>query len=191
MSYCPWNRKESNTTEQITHTHTHRKQNQNTVGRPTVGSCCSVTKLCLTLWDPVDCSTPASCVLLCLWSLLKFMSTDAIQTSYPLLPSCPFAFNLSQHQCLFQRVSSLHQVAKVLEIQLQHQSFQWIFRVDFLLDWLVWSPCCPRESQASSPVQFESINSLALLLLVLSLNFPGGMTSFILQILKWRVRNMD
>ena len=46
-------------------------------------------------------------------------------------PSPP-AFNVSQHQCLFQRVSSSHQVAKVLELQLQHQSFQWIFRTDFL-----------------------------------------------------------
>ena len=49
-----------------------------------------------------------------------------------------FAFSLSQHQGLFQWVSSLHQVAKVLELQLQHQSFQWIFRVDFPEYWLVW-----------------------------------------------------
>ena len=59
--------------------------------------------------------------------------TDAIQPSHPLLfPSSP-AFNLSQHQGLFQWVSSLHQMAKVLEFQLQHQSFQWMFRTDFLL----------------------------------------------------------
>ena len=57
---------------------------------------------------------------------------DAIQPSHPLLPPSPPAFILSQHQGLSQRVSSLHQVAKVLELQLQHQSFQWIFRVDFL-----------------------------------------------------------
>ena len=56
----------------------------------------------------------------------------AIQPSHPLLsPSSP-VFSLSQHEGLFQWVSSLHQVAKVLELQLQHQSFQWIFRVDFL-----------------------------------------------------------
>ena len=53
------------------------------------------------------------------------------------MPS-PHAFNLSQHQSLFQWVSSSHQVAKVLQFQLQHQSFQWIFRVYFLSDWLVW-----------------------------------------------------
>ena len=56
---------------------------------------------------------------------------DAIQPSHPLSPSPP-TFNLSQHQGLFQWVSSLHQVAKVLELQLKHQSFQWIFRTDFL-----------------------------------------------------------
>ena len=49
---------------------------------------------------------------------------DAIQLSYPLSSPSPPAFNFSQHQSLFQRVSSLHQVAKVLEFQLQHQSFQ-------------------------------------------------------------------
>ena len=51
--------------------------------------------------------------------------------SYPLLPPSPFAFNLSQCQSLLQWVSSSHEVAKVLEFQLQHQPFQWIFRVDF------------------------------------------------------------
>ena len=51
------------------------------------------------------------------------------------------------------------QVAKILELQLQPQSFQWIFRTDFLLDWLVWSPCSPRDSQESSPTpQFKKIN---------------------------------
>ena len=51
--------------------------------------------------------------------------------SHPLLSPSPPTFNLSQHQSLFQWVSSSHQVAKVLEFQLQHQSFQWIFRTDF------------------------------------------------------------
>ena len=67
--------------------------------------------------------------------------------SYPLLSPSSLPLNLSQHQCLFQWISSLHQVAKVLELQLQHQSFQLIFRVDFLEDWLVWSPCYPMDSQ--------------------------------------------
>ena len=57
---------------------------------------------------------------------------DAIQPSHPLLPTSPPALNLSQHQGLFQWIGALHKVARVLELQLQHQSFQWIFRVDFL-----------------------------------------------------------
>ena len=81
-----------------------------------------------------------------------------------LIPCRPFlhALNLSQNQGLFKWVSSSHQVAKVLEFQLQHQSSQWIFRTDFLEDLLVWSPCSPRDSQESSPApQFKSTNSSA------------------------------
>ena len=64
---------------------------------------------------------------------------------------------------LFQWVSSSHQVAQVLEFQLQHQSFQWIFRTDSLQDWLVCSPCCPKDSPESSPTsQFKGINSSVL-----------------------------
>ena len=75
----------------------------------------------------MDCSMPGFPVY---HQLLELTQTyvhrvgDAIQPSHPLLSSSPPAFNLSQHQGLFQSVSSLHQVAKVLEFQLQHQSFQ-------------------------------------------------------------------
>ena len=62
---------------------------------------------------------------------------DAIQPSRPLSSPSPPAPNPSQHQGLFQWVNSSHQVAKVLEFQLQHQSFQWILRTDsFRKDWL-------------------------------------------------------
>ena len=57
---------------------------------------------------------------------------DAIQPSHPLSSTPPPTFNLPQHQGLFQWVSSSHQVAKVLEFHLQHQSLQWLFRIDFL-----------------------------------------------------------
>ena len=88
---------------------------------------------------------------------------DAIQPSCPLSSPSPPAFNIPQHQGLFQRVGSSHQVAKVLELQPQHQSLQWIFRIDFLYDGLVWSPCSPRDSQESSPTpQFKSIYSSVL-----------------------------
>ena len=74
------------------------------------------------------------------------------------------ASSLQQYQGLFQWVGSSHQVAKGLDLQLHHQLFQWIFRVDFLWDWLVWSPCCPRDTQDSylTP-QFENIKELMLL----------------------------
>ena len=102
----------------------------------------SVTQSCLTLCDPMNRSTPGLPVH---HQLPESTQThihcvgDAIQPSHPLLsPSSP-ALNLSQHQGLFQWVSSSHQVAKVLEFQLQHQSFQWINQsglISFRMDWL-------------------------------------------------------
>ena len=95
----------------------------------------SVAQLCLTLCEPMDCSMPG---LLVQHQLLELAQThvhrvsDAIQPSHSLLSPFPCAFNLSQHQGFFQWVSSSHQVAKVLELQLQPQSFQWISRTDFL-----------------------------------------------------------
>ena len=82
-----------------------------------------------------------------------------IQPSHPLSSPSPPALNLSQHQTLFQWVNSLHEVAKVLEFQLQLQSFQWTPRTGLLQDGLVGSPCSPRDSQESSPTpQFKNIN---------------------------------
>ena len=95
----------------------------------------SVAQSCLTLWDPIDCSTPGFPVHHQLPDLAQTQVhwvDDAIQLSHPLSsPSVP-VFNLSQHQGLFKWISSSHQVAKVLEFHLQHQSFQWMFRTDFL-----------------------------------------------------------
>ena len=98
----------------------------------------SVAQSCPTLCDPTDCSTPGLPVH---YHLLEFTQTHVhwvgdgqnvhwVQPSHSLSSPSP-TFNLSQHQGLFKWVSS-HQVAKVLEFQLQHQSFQWIFRTDFL-----------------------------------------------------------
>ena len=95
--------------------------------------CCSVTKLSLMLCDPMNHSMPGFSIH---HYLTEFAQTcvhwvsDAIQPFHPtspllLLPS------FFQHQGLFQWVGSLHQVAKVLELQLQHQPFQCIFKVDF------------------------------------------------------------
>ena len=98
------------------------------------------------------------------WSLLKFMSFHSVTSSNHLilchllllLPSTFPSIRVFSISCSYQ-------VAIVLELQLQHQSFHWILRTDFLWDGLVGSPCSPRDSQESSPTpQFKSINSLAL-----------------------------
>ena len=120
--------------------------------------CFSVTQSCLTLQphglqhakpscpSPSPGVSPSSCSL----------HSDAVQLSHPLMPSSPSAFDLSQHQGIFQWVVCLHQMTKILELQFQHQSIQWVFRVNFLQTWQVWSSCCPRNSQESSPAsQFE------------------------------------
>ena len=95
----------------------------------------SVAQLCPTLCDPMDCSTPGLPIH---HQLPEFTQThvysvgDAIQPSHPPLSPSPPAFNLSQHRGLFKWVSSSYQVAKVLDFQLQYQSFQWTPRTDFL-----------------------------------------------------------
>ena len=131
--------------------------------------CCSVTKLCLTLQfhglqhtrifspplSPGVCSDSCS---LSRWCCLT-ISSSAVSFFF-----CLQSFPASGFP--FQWVDSLHQVAKVLEFQLQHKSFQWIFRDDFLQYRLVWSPYNPRNSQDSSPISwFKSICSLVLSLL--------------------------
>ena len=100
----------------------------------------SVTQSCLTLCDPMDCSTPGLPVQ---HQLPEFTQThvhqvgEAIQPSHPLSSPSPPALNISQHQGLFKWVSSSHHVAKVLEFQLHHQSYQRIFRTDLVrMDWL-------------------------------------------------------
>ena len=114
----------------------------------------------------MDCSPPGFPVhyqLLELTQIHVHRVGDVIQPSHPLLSSSLPPLNLSQSQGLFQWVSSSHQVAKILDLQLQHQSYQRIFRIDFLLDCLAWSPCSLRDSEESSPTpQFKSINFLVL-----------------------------
>ena len=117
---------------------------------------------CVTLCDPMDCSMPGFPVH---HQLPEFTQThvhrvgDAIQPSHPLLfPSLP-TFNLSQHQGLFKWVGSLHQVAKVLEFQFQHQSFQWMFRlVSFRMDWVDLLAVQGTLKSSATP-QFKSISS--------------------------------
>ena len=126
----------------------------------------SVAQSCPTLHYPMNHSMPGLPVH---HQLPAFTQThvhrvsDAIQLSHPLSnPSLP-APSHSQHQSLFQWVNSSHEVAKVLEFQLQHRSLQRNPRADLLQNGLVGSPCSPRNSKESSPApQFKSINSLVL-----------------------------
>ena len=87
------------------------------------GCCCSFTQLCPTLFDPMDCNTPGFHALHYLPEFAQIHVHWIIQPSYPLLCPSPPALNLSQHQGLFQWIGCSHQIVKVLELQLQHQSF--------------------------------------------------------------------
>ena len=129
----------------------------------------SVAQSCPTLHDPMNLSMPGLPVH---HQLPEFTQTHvhrvsgAIQPSHALSSPSPPAPNPSQHQSLFQCVNSSHEVAKVLEFQLWHHSFQTNPRADLLQNGLVGSPCNPRDSQESSPTpQLKRINSLALNLL--------------------------
>ena len=99
----------------------------------------SITQSCSTLCDPMDCITSGFHVHHQFQELAKIhvhWVIDVIQPSHPLSSTYPPAFNLYQHQGLFQRVSSSHQMTKVLKLQFQYQSFQWIFRmISFRIDW--------------------------------------------------------
>ena len=91
-------------------------------------------------------------------SFLRLMSIESVLPSKHLILCCLLLLLPSIFPSIrvFYRINSSLQVAKVLRNQLQHQSFQWIFRTDFLQDWLVWSPCSPWDSQESSPTpQFK------------------------------------
>ena len=134
----------------------------------------SVAQSCLTLCDPMDCSTQAG---------LSITTPRIYSNSCPLSRWChptisssvvPFSSCLQSFLAdLFKWVTSSHQVAKVLEFQLQYQSFQWTPTTDLLQNGLVGSPCSPRDSQQSSPTpQFKSINSLALNLFIVQLSHP-------------------
>ena len=136
------------------------------MNKPNKGSVSSIHSLShVRLCNPMDCSMPGLPVHHQLPELAQtyvHRIGDAIQPSHPLQPLSS-GLQSFPAQGLFQCVSSFYPVAKVLEFQLQHQPFQWIFRTDFLKDGLVESPCIPRDSQESSPTpQFKSINSLAL-----------------------------
>ena len=98
------------------------------------------------------------------WSFLKLMFIESVMPSNSLILCCPLLLLLSIFPSIRVFSSELAlciRWPKSSELQLQHRSFQWIFRLDFLYDWLFWS-CSPRNSQESSLApQFKSIHSSA------------------------------
>ena len=94
--------------------------------------CCWVTQSCLISRPPWTAAHQAPLSFTISRSLLQLMSVELVMLSNHLILCRPFAFNLSHHQGRFQWVNSSHQVAKILEFQFQHQSFQWLFRTGLL-----------------------------------------------------------
>ena len=130
-----------------------KKKRKNRTTKNQFCDCCSVSQSCPTLYHPIECSTPGFSVLHHLLDLAQThvnWISDAIQPSHPL--SSP-----SLLPSIFPRIrvlsnESAYQVAKVLKLQLQ---CPWMFRIDFLWDWLIWSHCSPRDSQESSPTPLQ------------------------------------
>ena len=121
--------------------------------------CCSVTKLCLTLCNTMGCNTLGFPVL---YYLLEFAHahvlwvSDTIQPSYSLLPPSP-ALSLSQYQDLFQWVGSSHQVAKVLELQLQlSYSSESSRLISFRIDWF---DLLAVQGTVKSLLQYHGLNT--------------------------------
>ena len=132
----------------------------------------SVAQSCPTLCNPMNHSTPGLPVHHQLPELTQTHAHrvgDAIHPSHPLSSPSPPAPNLSQYQGLFQRVNSSHEVAKVLEFQLQHQSFQRTPRTDLLQGGLVGLPCSPRDSLVPS----NSLCSFFLISIFFYLSVPS------------------
>ena len=113
--------------------------------------CCSVASSYLTLCDPVHYSMPGPFVLQCLSEFFLIHVQGISDAIYLILCHIllllPSVFLI---RVFFLWFGSFHQVAKVLELQLHQQSFQLIFRVDFIEDWLVWFLCHPRDSQVQN-----------------------------------------
>ena len=132
----------------------------------TCGYCCfSVTQLCLTPWDPVDCSTPGFPVLHHLPEFAQSHAhwvSDAIQPSHPLSSPSPPAFSLSQHQGLFPVSRLFTASGQRIGVSASTSLLPMVIQDWFPLGWTGWISLHPKDSQESSPTpQLKSINSLA------------------------------
>ena len=149
----------------------------------------SVTQLCPALSNSMDYSTPGFLIHHQLPQLAQtyvHWGGNAIQPSHPLSSPSPPVFNLSQNQGLFQGVSSSHQVAKVLELQLQHQSFQWIFKTDLL--WFAWLDLLADQGTLKSLLQHHSSKASILqysAFFIVQLSHPYMTTGKTIALTRW------
>ena len=128
----------------------------------------SVTQSCPTLRPHESQHTRPPCPSTNSRNSLRFTSIESVMPSSHLILGCPLLLlpPIPPSIRVFSNESTLHEVAEVQELQLQHHSFQRTLRADLLQNGLVGSPCSPRDSQESSPTpQFRSISSSALSLL--------------------------
>ena len=131
-------------------------------------TCCSVAKSCVRLFaTPGTAACQASLSFTISWISLKLMSIESVMPCSQLILCRPLLLSpIPPSIRVFSNEITLHDVAKVLEFQLQHHSLQRNSRADLLQNGLVGSPCSPRDSQESSPTpQLKSINFLAFSLL--------------------------
>ena len=148
----------------------------------------SVAQLCLTLCDPMNCSMPGLAVITNSQSPPKPMSIESVMPSSHLILCCPFSscLNLSQHQGLFQRVSSSHQVAKVLEFHLQNQSFQRTPKTDLL--WMDWLDLLAIQGTLKSLLQHHSSKASILLcsdFFIVQISHPYMTTGKTIALTRW------
>ena len=126
-------------------------------------------KLCPTLCDPWTTARQASLSFTISWSLLKLMPIESVMPSSHLILYHPLLLLPAVLPSIrvFSNESVLHiRWLKYWSFSFNMNSFQWIFRTDFLWDWVVWSPCSSKDSQEPSPApQFKGINSLVFNLL--------------------------
>ena len=126
----------------------------------------SIAQSCQTLCNPMDRSTPGLPVhhqlLECTQTHVHWVG-DSIQPSHPLLSPSPPALNLSQHQGLLKMSQFFTSGGQSIEASASASVLSMNIQDWFPQDWLLWSPCSPRDSQESSPTpQFKSISSSAL-----------------------------
>ena len=149
----------------------------------------------VTLCDPMDCSTPGLPVHHTnSWSLLNLTSIKTVTPFNHLILCRPLLLLPSIFPSIrvFSWVSSSHHVVKVLEFQLHYQSFQWIFRTDFLYHWLVWSPCSSRDFLSKSLLQHHSSKESILqcsALFIVQLSHPYMITGKTIALTRWTFCN--